>query len=226
MSKQPNFGSYIFRVLKQVNSDTSISSSAKYTINEITKSLIVDITNCAANLALNANKKTITARELQAATRILLPPQLSTHAISNGIKAVAKYNDQIEGLALIAGRPKSRVATLAGLKFSPSRVRALMRMHSSIGRIGVSAAVYLAAVVEYLVAELLEVSGTYAQGSNRVRIINRDVFLTVSNSKDLVELFSSKKYLLGGGVKPTLAKSVKNGDLSDQVRIGTSGVVL
>jgi histone H2A len=201
----------------QVHPDNSISSSAKYTINEMIKSFIVDMTNCAAKLALDANKKTLSYREIQAAVAIVIPhidslrEDLSRHAVSEGTKAVTKYNSAIYDRKQYTGQKKNTsIAALAGLTFSPSRVRALMRMHSSIGRIGVGAAVYLTAVVEYLIAELLEYSGNYARDAKRVRIINRDLRFTVSNKEELGKLFSSKKYLLGGGVMPTLTKPTKN----------------
>ena len=39
------------------------------------------------------NKRlTVTAREVQTAARLILPGELAKHAISEGVKAVKKYN--------------------------------------------------------------------------------------------------------------------------------------
>lgn len=48
---------------------------------------------------------------------------------------------------------------LAGLTFPVSRVGRMMKIHSPHYRIGQGSKVYLAAVLEYLSAELLEMAG-------------------------------------------------------------------
>jgi hypothetical protein len=46
----------------------------------------------ATNLSLMNNKKTITSREIQTAVRLVLPGELAKHGVSEGTKAVTKYN--------------------------------------------------------------------------------------------------------------------------------------
>ena len=46
----------------------------------------------AVNIAKINNVKTLSAREIQTSARLLLPPELAKHAMSEGTKAVAKYN--------------------------------------------------------------------------------------------------------------------------------------
>ena len=48
--------------------------------------------NEAARLARYNKKQTITSREVQTAVRLVLPGELSKHAVSEGTKAVTKYN--------------------------------------------------------------------------------------------------------------------------------------
>lgn len=45
----------------------------------------------ASKLALYNKKSTISSREIQTAVRLILPGELSKHAISEGTKGVTKY---------------------------------------------------------------------------------------------------------------------------------------
>jgi histone H2B len=46
----------------------------------------------AGRLARYNKRQTITSREIQTAVRLLLPGELAKHAVSEGTKAVTKYN--------------------------------------------------------------------------------------------------------------------------------------
>merc|ERR1712146_412375 len=55
-------------------------------------------------------------------------------------------------------------------------------------RVGSGASVYLAAVLEYLTAEVLELSGNAAKSYKKSRIIPRCVFLAVKEDTELDQL--------------------------------------
>lgn len=46
----------------------------------------------AGRLARYNKRHTITSREIQTAVRLILPGELAKHAVSEGTKAVTKYN--------------------------------------------------------------------------------------------------------------------------------------
>lgn len=62
------------------------------------------------------------------------------------------------------------------------------------------AAVYLAAVLEYLVSEMLELSGNAAKDSNKLSIKPRHIQLAVRNDAELDELLKSVTIAEGGVV--------------------------
>lgn len=51
----------------------------------------------AGRLARYNKRHTITSREVQTAVRLILPGELAKHAVSEGTKAVTKYNSSTAG---------------------------------------------------------------------------------------------------------------------------------
>ncbi|KAJ1383562.1 Histone-fold [Sesbania bispinosa] len=82
---------YIFKVLKQVHPDTGISNKAIGIMNSFLNDIFEKLAQEANKLAHYNKKPTITSREIQSATRLLLPGELAKHAISEGAKAVTKF---------------------------------------------------------------------------------------------------------------------------------------
>ena len=78
----------------------------------------------------------------------------------------------------------------AGLQFPVGRIHRYLK--GSAPRIGAGAPVYLAAVLEYLCAEILELAGNAARDNKKSRIIPRHVQLAIRNDEELNKL-------LGGG---------------------------
>jgi histone H2B len=89
--RHETYSSYIYRVLKSVHNDTGISNKAMAIMNSFINDIFEKIAVEASHLAKYNNKHTLTSREIQAAVRLLLPGELSKHAISEGTKSVTKY---------------------------------------------------------------------------------------------------------------------------------------
>ncbi|PWV16642.1 putative histone H2A [Trypanosoma cruzi] len=97
----------------------------------------------------------------------------------------------------------------AGLIFPVGRVGSLLRRGQYARRIGASGAVYMAAVLEYLTAELLELSVKAAsqQAKKPKRLTPRTVTLAVRHDDDLGTLLKDVT-LSRGGVMPSLNKAL------------------
>merc|ERR1711870_178458 len=72
----------------------------------------------------------------------------------------------------VKGKAKSR-SSRAGLQFPVGRIHRLLRKGNYVERVGAGAPVYLAAVMEYLAAEVLELAGNAARDNKKTRIIPR-----------------------------------------------------
>ena len=83
------------------------------------------------------------------------------------------------------------------------RVHRFLRKGHYADRIGSDALVYLAAVLEYLSAEILELAGNAARDNKKHRIIPRHLQLAVRNDEELNKLLSGVT-IAQGGVLPNI----------------------
>ena len=97
---------------------------------------------------------------------------------------------------------KSR-SSRAGLQFPVGRIHRLLRKGSYSDRVGAGAPVYLAAVLEYLTAEVLELAGNAARDNKKTRIIPRHLQLAVRNDEELNKLLGGVT-IAQGGVLPNI----------------------
>jgi histone H2A len=91
----------------------------------------------------------------------------------------------------------------AGLQFPVGRVSRFLRKGRYAARVGGGAPVYLAAVLEYLSAEVLELAGNAARDNKRTRITPRHVQLAVRNDEELNRLLGGVT-IAQGGVLPNI----------------------
>src|SRR6185503_20105340 len=94
-------------------------------------------------------------------------------------------------------------STRAGLQFPVGRIHRLLRKGNYAQRVGAGAPVYLAAVLEYLAAEILELAGNAARDNKKSRIIPRHLQLAIRNDEELNKLLGSVT-IAQGGVLPNI----------------------
>jgi histone H2B len=106
-----SYASYIYKVLKQVHPDTGVSKKAMVIMDSFGTCLVFlsfwralilvcpavhdlfeRIASESGRLARYNKRHTISSREIQTSVRLVLPGELAKHAVSEGTKAVTKYN--------------------------------------------------------------------------------------------------------------------------------------
>ncbi|CAF0776863.1 unnamed protein product [Adineta ricciae] len=110
------------------------------------------------------------------------------------------------GKASGSGKARAKAKTRssrAGLQFPVGRIHRLLRRGNFAERVGAGAPVYLAAVLEYLSAEILELAGNAARDNKKTRIIPRHLQLAIRNDEELNKLLAGVT-IAQGGVLPNI----------------------
>ena len=101
-----------------------------------------------------------------------------------------------------ASKQTSR-STRAGLQFPVGRIARYLRTGRYTERVGAGAPVYMAAVLEYLAAEVLELAGNAAKDNKKTRIVPRHILLAIRNDEELNKLLAFAT-ISEGGVLPNI----------------------
>jgi histone H2B len=193
------FEIYISKVLKQVSPDNGITLNAKQQLNSFLCILLKEISTMTIDLTNISKKKTISLKEIKNALNIVLFGELLSCSLKEGEKACESYSNETKG---------SR-QNRANIIFPPSLIENFLRSNSRFS-IASLTPIYLAAVLEFITFEILDISVKNSKERKHNRITVRDMELAVRNDIELDTLF--KKYnitFLGGGVVPFIHNSFK-----------------
>lgn len=100
-------------------------------------------------------------------------------------------------------RSKTTAATKAGLAFPVHKFLKNMKRSMYAKRYEKKAPVYLTSVIEYVVAEILELAGNTAKEHKKGRILPRHIQLAVRNDEELSRYLANVT-IMGGGVLPNI----------------------
>merc|ERR1712207_93538 len=103
---------------------------------------------------------------------------------------VTKTTTMAKGKGKGKGKSSMTRSARAGVQFPVGRIAWYMRQGVYAKRVGAGAPVYVAAVLEYLCAELLELAGNAARDNKRQRIVPRHIQLAVRNDEELNKLMA------------------------------------
>ena len=208
-SSRLHFKSYIFKVLRQVHPDNSISKRTTNTVDSMIHSVLEKlVTEIREMMAIRGSRRTLSKDYVKTAIRLALPGELSKHALAEMTKAVTKFEveDAKPPKKDSKGKtvPKSS-STKAGLQFPVGRIRSFLRDTYGFNLISRHGSVAIAAVLEYICAEVLELSGNAARDNGKVVVMSRHVFLGVANDEELKKLFlAGGSVIAKGGVMPNI----------------------
>ncbi|XP_062891462.1 histone H2A type 1-like [Mobula hypostoma] len=216
----------VHRLLRKGNYAERVGAGALVYLAAVLEYLMAEILKLAGNAAQDNKKTRIIPRHLQLAIHndeelnkllggvtitqggvlpnnqaVLLPKKTE-----RAEKGEVKMRFRMTGRGKTGGKARSKAksrSSRAGLQFPVGRVHRLLRKGNYAERVGAGAPVYLAAVLEYLTAEILELAGNAARDNKKTRIIPRHLQLAVRNDEELNKLLGGVT-IAQGGVLPNI----------------------
>jgi len=194
------FSTYIYKTLKiDVGDQFGMSKKGMAVMNSIVTDVFDRLMKEASDAAKYAKKATVGSREIEMATKLILSGELSKHAVAEGKKAVTNF-EKVSKDGGKKGKKSVSRSSKAGLEFPVGRIARHMKKARVSSRIGAGAPVFVAAVLQYITAEVLK-KGSEELKFNAKRITPRYVNLGIMGDDELKQVFS-KVTIAAGGVQP------------------------
>ncbi len=200
------YGTYIHKVLKQVHPDMRIQGISMNVLNDMVNMVGMRLAKLAVmstTKELGHEKSTIGSREVLAAVGLTFKGELAKHAVSEGTKAMTRFKANSGKMA----KPTTKEAR-AGLQFSVSRTERFFNIYRR--KVQLNAKVFMAAALEYIIAEVLEVAGNITNDNKKKQITPRHINLAIRKDTELNRLFNGVVY--DGGVMPHIHTFIKKND--------------
>lgn len=198
--KDDTFSVYIYRLLKEIHPDHGISSNAMIILSRICLFVIRRYATECSSLLISANKKVVDVSTICAATFIIYG---NTNVIGDIfpnaiIKLIEISLDKYENYT--GGKEKMRQEHKAGLQISVSRVKKIYKAANANSKsISNSSAIAIATSLQYLLSEIIELSGNASRDNKKTRINPRHLMLAIGYDAELSSFLLDKGLILGGG---------------------------
>merc|ERR1719209_370225 len=109
-------------------------------------------------------------------------------------------SQKLSDVASAASLMRTTLSIRAGILFPVGRCLRKLKERRISGRVGKGAAVYLAVVLEYLTAEVLELAGNAARDNKRARVSARHLLLAMKYDEELSKVIDGIAFSQGGVV--------------------------
>jgi histone H2A len=184
-----SFASYIHKIWKSLNgpgNNARMSKSGTMVMDAFVKDMFGKISAEASVLLRHTKTATMSRRSIETAVKTVVGGELSVMALQSIQKA--------------AGNTSS-------LGFPEGRLHRHLREGRYAGRVSRTAANAMAATLEYLVSEVLEVAGRAMRESGKKTLRARHITLAIHRDEELHQLWKDST-IASGGVLPYIPQAV------------------
>jgi len=173
---------YFTRILAQFYPTARLTKDAKETLNDFVIQFLYQFVEYMVTVMMHKQTKTLSHRDAQTATQLLFEGLLRRYAISEGVRAITKY----AGFMATSRRRKGRVRDneKAGVILPPSRIRRYLvhtvptfKYHIRISK---EAVLYVTAVTDYILYEIIEHAG-----KDKSVITSQDIKHVFDNDREI-----------------------------------------
>lgn len=172
-NQHTELGTYIKKVAKQIDPSLQISNECVFQINTVLNLLGNKLAIESFKFSNSKGKTTVNKNEIVTVVELFISGELIRFAKNEMDKAVAR-----------AGR--STVPSEAGLLFPPSRVSKYFKPYNT--RVSIDTKIALAAVLEYLSAEIIEQISNCTRDDRKKTMSVRHMSIAIRNDKELSTL--------------------------------------
>ncbi len=227
--KSQGYRKYIYDVLKSVYPKLGLMEHTRSSLNMFSKNMASIISDLARKNLLYTGRNTLSPKDIQIAMLLVFPRDLGLQAKSFATKHFTEFNTSMYHRSIqekedsdARKKPISH-SSLAGLIFPVKRTLDIIRVKELVGgsggsglyRAGEGAGVYLAAVLEYLVREILAAAGREMANldanikNKKVLIKPRHLLLGINSTNDLRLLFKMNGFvIINSGINPNILKEI------------------
>eukprot|EP01133_Synstelium_polycarpum_P012221 gene12221-14311_t len=157
-------------MLKQVRPNQRISREAVEILISFSKDILYRLGSICNDLKRIDNKATLKARDVQTACRLVLNGELAKHAVveimvhvTSADKGRGRYNSNSDDAE--SDVPKKKPTKLI---IPATFIKRALASLFIFGRVAKDATVAVAAIIEYVLFEIIELAGNVAQSCGRV----------------------------------------------------------
>jgi histone H3/H4 len=203
------FELYIYKVINQLSNKYCISSNTKNQINNILFIISKSISYYTFIITQFTNKNTISYKQISYSLHFLLSGDLLINCIQEGNNAINTYLSNISHVlpSVLLNNSKTTLpygnkTNKAGILFPPSILEKFLRDFGYFKiRITNTSSIFLAAVLEYITYEILDVALVYTLQNKRITINTNDLILGRNNDIEINNLFNKLHIII---FNPTL----------------------
>ncbi|CAG9335571.1 unnamed protein product [Blepharisma stoltei] len=188
----------IFTILSRLlaNPDTPqiLKSSAAFHLRQTIRKAIEcnELDSEVRHLLFNSISAALVSQNLDTVTKGALQYSLNLVITGEWIESLKPSKEKLEENKASSVGKKSAKKSKESLQFSAQSVSKIMKKFKITKRIGSGAPVYLAAVLEFLASEMLELAGNAAKDYKKSRIVPKHIQFAIRKNKELSKLIMNK----------------------------------
>jgi histone H3/H4 len=195
------FEHHIRKILKEIAPERDLTQHAKVQLNELAMITCKLIKQKILAVLHSSRKRTMSSIEVEASIRLLFTGQLSQKLLDEGKKCVQQYIDNSKTKELKGQSRHSKAEIL----IPPSILERLLRTDQF--QMGFSAPIFLAGVIEYFLAQILQLSVLV---SKNIRITIYDIEHGIKSDREFSSyMLSQQIYLFEAGIVPFIHPDIK-----------------
>lgn len=181
-----NFDNDIKKILIRIHPHLKIENSTLKNLNVYLKRIIEKLSNVFAIMIAQKKAKTLLPTDIQNTLLSLFFGNIKINSIIQGRNAIVRFEQSFQSQKI---KKKISVCQRANINIPPSKIHKILKEelnnHLFEPRVSEKSSIYFAAVIEYLLAEILELAGnqTMNKGNNSISI--DDYKIAIENDYEL-----------------------------------------